>query len=498
MGASHRLRLVVPVAGSATDAGVRFELFPTSPELRPAAEGGLLHALLAGGLAGAGATEARLADAVALAAITASERERRRMVLLVLDGDGGDASQYRADAVRRYLERMRVPLLVWSTAEPTDAVRAAWGAVARVDSTGRLERAARALAAHLDRQRVVWVEGRHLPQRVVLPPEATGFTLAGAPASGAPLDPADGTEQDDASEAGGVEGASVVPAANGERADDLNIPDELAAVSLGPFTAASDVVDRRLLARLGEVASALPAAYAHRFGLQPAPAGRVLLFRREASFRDWLASRGAPSDSGLEGLAESGAAALYVGDRRAEEVAGLLVHELTHLLTRSAAGRLLPAWLEEGLAEDLAMSRLDASGRPQPGTLRVTRTQRPLGGVGPGATVVERTVEGPAAALARLVSIPGARVPLAALLDANHEELVAPAGRRDRYATAAFLVRFLLAPREGRAERFRDFLATVAAGGEAGSVALGEALGEPLPEVERAFAEWLRRTAASG
>jgi hypothetical protein len=268
---------------------------------------------------------------------------------------------------------------------------------------------------------------------------------------------------------------------------------------LGPFTVETDVADKRLLARLAEVATALPTAFGERTGLVAAAHGRVLIFRREPSFRGWLAEHSGLADSGLEGFAASGTAALYAGDRRAEEVSGLLVHELTHLLTRAAAGRPLPAWLEEGLAEDLAMSRLDTTGRPVPGSLRVTRTVRPLGSPALGRpTGVERTVAGPGASLVRLVSAPGARVPLAALLVASPATFVHPDGRQDRYATAGFLVRFLLSPREGRVQPFQAFLAAATRGEEAGPGALEAALGEPLPALEAAFATWLRRTAAAG
>jgi hypothetical protein len=259
---------------------------------------------------------------------------------------------------------------------------------------------------------------------------------------------------------------------------------------------ATDVRDERLLARLESVATALAPSYRQRFGLEAEPAGTVLLFGREKGFRGWLAARsateGGPADSGLEGFATSGTAALHAAQRSTDEVAGLLVHELTHLLTQSATERQLPPWLEEGLAEELAMSRLDREGAVIAGSLRMERTVR-----ADGPSRVERTVSGPGAALVRLVGTPGALVPLDALLAFDAESFFQPAGRTDRYATAGFLVRFLLAE-EPRAARFRSFLAEAAAGAAADGPALQAALGEPLPALEAELMGWLRRTALAG
>lgn len=125
----------------------------------------------------------RLADAVAVAGSTVAARNRRRAVLLVLDGPGADPSFHRPDAVRRYLETLRVPLVVWDV-RPRGAdapVPAGWGEAERVLTRGDLLRALGRLEDLLEAQTVVWIEGRHRPQAVELTAAArrAGLDLAG-------------------------------------------------------------------------------------------------------------------------------------------------------------------------------------------------------------------------------------------------------------------------------------------------------------------------------
>ncbi|HET9766181.1 MAG TPA: hypothetical protein VFS60_05010, partial [Thermoanaerobaculia bacterium] len=126
-----RLRLVWPVAESRRQGELRYDLFATSPE-RTAADGGLLEQLGLAAMLPPSSAPPRLADAVALAALTAAQPGRRRAVLLVLGGDAVDASAYDVARVRRFLDRLRVPLVVWSTAAPSPAVDGAWGEVEAV------------------------------------------------------------------------------------------------------------------------------------------------------------------------------------------------------------------------------------------------------------------------------------------------------------------------------------------------------------------------------
>jgi hypothetical protein len=406
---------------------------------------------------------------------------------------------------------MRVPLVVWTTGEPAASRLGDWGEVWRVDSVTSLERAARGLGELLDRQRVAWIEGSHLPHHVTLAGSAHGVHLAGGD-GGEPV-PADALAEASADAIAEREELHRREAAGRDspatsETPEARLPGGLVTHPLGPFAIATDVRDQRLLQRLAEVAVALAPAYRDRFGLTAEPSGRVLLFGRERAFRAWLAARpstgaaapaaaAARADSGLEGYAASGTAALHADGRSTSEVAALLVHELSHLLTAIAVEHPLPPWLGEGLAEELAMSRLDRHGRVIAGSLRTERTVRASADASRRRTVVERTVSGPGAALARLVGSPGARVPLAELLALDGGAFVHPVGRRERYATAGFFVRFLLAEPD-RAARFRAFLDAVAGGAPADAAALTAALGEPLPVLEDELVGWLRRTALAG
>jgi len=168
-----RLRVIWPVARQPARPELRWEVFPYTPELSRW-EGGLLwHLLLSDGPPAAGGDPA-LADAVALAGRMAAQNARRRAVLLVVAPGGRDPSHFSAGAVRRYLERLRVPLRVWAPGKVDPAAAAAWGEVEPLPHLAGFERAAKRLFEHLERQRIVWVAGAHLPQELTLAPEARG------------------------------------------------------------------------------------------------------------------------------------------------------------------------------------------------------------------------------------------------------------------------------------------------------------------------------------
>jgi hypothetical protein len=120
---------------------------------------------------------ARPGDAVAVAGLHAMGGANRRAVVLVVD-DSRDASLYDPAAVRRYLSAIRVPLFVWTLNEAA-ARRKAWGETAIIHDTVSLERAFHKVRTALERQRIVWIEGRHLPQSIRLSPKARGVAIAG-------------------------------------------------------------------------------------------------------------------------------------------------------------------------------------------------------------------------------------------------------------------------------------------------------------------------------
>lgn len=127
----------------------------------------------------------QLADAVANAGVVIQTAGGRRAVVLMLGDDTNDQSDQNPGAVRAYLRQLRVPLYVWSVTSET--AHPDWGDVrfigeapGKVTQTERLRQAVRDLAFDLSKQRVVWLEGTHLPQSIELGEDATRIHIAGA------------------------------------------------------------------------------------------------------------------------------------------------------------------------------------------------------------------------------------------------------------------------------------------------------------------------------
>lgn len=116
------------------------------------------------------------ADGVAVAGLNAFESFGRRAVLLVLGETNEDASTYGAGNVRRYLELLRVPLFVWTLRETAPDV-SPWGRMDAVGTSRGARSAYARLRASLESQRIVWVEGRYLPQEIELAEGAEGIEL---------------------------------------------------------------------------------------------------------------------------------------------------------------------------------------------------------------------------------------------------------------------------------------------------------------------------------
>jgi hypothetical protein len=115
----------------------------------------------------------RLADATAVAGLEAAASSGRRAVVLVLGDEVVDPSRYTPSAVRQYLSMMRVPLFVWSLRGISMPLAKEWGHVEDVSSMKGLVRAVDRMKADLARQRIVWVQGRYLPQEIELAESAT-------------------------------------------------------------------------------------------------------------------------------------------------------------------------------------------------------------------------------------------------------------------------------------------------------------------------------------
>lgn len=191
LGRDDQIRFVQPTPQRVQGSGARSDLFDISP-VYTAHDGGLPFILRSFGMRIVDPTasteapqEPRIADAVAVAGLEAMTENRRRAVLLLLSGtETRDASRYGAETVRRFLASLRVPLYVWTLNPPAaGSLAAAWGAASEVQSSGGLAAAVAALRRDLDSQRIVMVDGRHLPQTVQLGPPARGVELVsgGAP-----------------------------------------------------------------------------------------------------------------------------------------------------------------------------------------------------------------------------------------------------------------------------------------------------------------------------
>jgi hypothetical protein len=492
MPAGTRLRVMWPVARRTARQALRWQVFAHTQEL-PARDGGLLwHLLRLGDPARKGAPA--LTDAVAVAGLAAAQNTRRRAVLLLLGPAPQDMSLYPSAAVRRYLERLRVPLHVWMVGG--DAPPPTWADAERVRNLAGFERAMKRLSEMLERQRIVWVPGAHLPQSLALAPDVQGVLPIGTLGSE--------TAAEDLAEAEAVElaaAADLVPAPPSVAAGlAIAVPSGLAAFAAGPFTLHTDLGDRATVAALKRTALALPQVWADRFGVAPTGRldGTLLVFRRDEDFRAFVRGEGEVPDRGVRGSARAGRVALAAAGAPAEEVRALFVHELAHLLSRRAFDRELPPWLEEGLAEELALARQARSGAIVPGTLRGRVRARALDASSSRPTFASRfeiSADGAYGALSALLNAQrnGAAPSLAELLAMPHAAFTRYEGRRERYTASAFFVRFLLDGRERRArERFHAFLGEVARGGAADAEALTAALGEPLAHLERDYLAWLR------
>jgi hypothetical protein len=96
------------------------------------------------------------ADAVSVAGLEAFESGQRRAVVLLLD-QVSDASQHPPAIVRRYLERLGVPLFVWSVDHPSAEQQKDWGTIADISTPGKLSDAVSELDRTLQAQRIAWI-----------------------------------------------------------------------------------------------------------------------------------------------------------------------------------------------------------------------------------------------------------------------------------------------------------------------------------------------------
>ena len=108
--------------------------------------------------------------------MAAARSGRRRVVLLIVGPDPVDQSQLEPSAALGFLRRLRVPIVVWTPVWGAEKI-GAWGPTVLISDRQNLVRAYSALSKQLDRQRIVWLDGLHLPQAISLSPQAEGIRL---------------------------------------------------------------------------------------------------------------------------------------------------------------------------------------------------------------------------------------------------------------------------------------------------------------------------------
>ena len=509
----------------------------------------------------------RLADAVAIAGVAAAGTNRRRGVLLVLGGDPEDSSEVRPDRVRHYLASLGVPLFVWTT-HPDTSGSGPWGEAVDVSNSRLLQRATGNVLDALERQRIVWLDGIHLPQQIEVDPRAETIEAFTRPAQADSLLPAADsddsesdvilgrpssivpptgeqdtvqlapgarirrqprkdaavleivtsatellamerrgpwvrvqlgswqgwvdTSPDDPSRRSGIASPTEPDAETLARAREL-LGTEATQRALGPFVLYTDVGDERLLQWLSAIAEDVVSVYGSRYELETGSEfpETVVLFSDEDDYRRLQKEQPRLAQTHSEGFSRAGLSALYAGSKPHSETASVLVHELTHLLNRRVFGAQLAPWLEEGLAEDLAYSRIDERGRLELGSLggelRTTAT---------GAL----TWTGPLAHLSNLLSAwyDPRRPSLSELPVLDRDEFLLSELRPLLYAESAFLVRLLLEDQDpGLGDRFRGYLEEIAASELAVTVPLWETLGRDPDTLEAELFLYLNRQASA-
>lgn len=254
----------------------------------------------------------------------------------------------------------------------------------------------------------------------------------------------------------------------------------------GGYRLRSDVLEAGLLERLGEQLEPLEEIYTERYGMRPVgrPAETIVVFALESSYRRFESRVPELRGVGSTGHAVGGLAALYVGSHSERQVLSTAVHEVTHLLNRRALGPALPPWLEEGLADEMALlglARSSGPGSPYAGSLELA-----------GDTI---RGSGPMAGLALLLDwMDAGELPsLESLLAQDWQDFRAAPGGRALYNQSGFFLHYLLEREERPAlrEGFRSFLAAVANGEPPSGERLIAELGAAWPELERDFRSWL-------
>lgn len=170
----QRFRFVSSTPKSSQGVASNFELFPISPAYDDGV--GDLYQLLTGMSRASQDRPPRRNAAVAVAGLAAYESRRRRAVVLV-PGQDQEEAKLGVEQVRRYLEHLRIPFRVWDPEPKPSEELGEWGEVRSVSSLEKLADAFEELEGEMERQWVVWIDGKHLPQQLELTPAAAGWSF---------------------------------------------------------------------------------------------------------------------------------------------------------------------------------------------------------------------------------------------------------------------------------------------------------------------------------
>ena len=249
--------------------------------------------------------------------------------------------------------------------------------------------------------------------------------------------------------------------------------------TLGDYQLVTDVSNERLVGGLRELSRLVEPAYVERFGLQPLGGARetVVLFGRSEDYEQFRDAIEALVGVKSHGFQSRGLVALFVGRRSDAEVEGTFVHELVHLLNRRAIGPALPAWLSEGLADELALFSGPAV-RTREELVEVAGAEIRYHGRLAGLKVLRDEVRR------------GESPRLAPLISSEPEEFLRAPDAASLYLRSAYLVHFLLEDSQLEGS-FREFLGDVRSGSQPSAENLLATLGLQLDELEQRFALFL-------
>ncbi len=169
-----RFRVMVPVALESASERTRYRVFPGSPRYG-AEEAGVIRVLWAIGAPPAKDGPPLVREAVAASGLALSGDVTRRVVVLLLGPQPKDTSGLSDEGVRGLLSAIEVPYRVLNLVR---ARPSGWGEPKDAFTIRLLESSIFQIGEELERQRIVWVTGRHRPGSVKLTAKASNLALA--------------------------------------------------------------------------------------------------------------------------------------------------------------------------------------------------------------------------------------------------------------------------------------------------------------------------------